>query len=74
MPSVALLPARRRISAKRNPAEQSYKGNAEQNANAVDDNVLCRRAAVCNQCLVKFIACGKGNTEDAGKKCERKAT
>ena len=40
---------------------------------AVDADVLYGRAAVCHHGLVELIARGKGDTEDAGKKCEREA-
>ena len=62
-----------RISAECNPAEQPYKRDAEENADAVDADVLYRRAAVGDHRLVELIARGKGDTEDAGKKCEREA-
>ena len=62
-----------RISAECNPAEQPYKRDAEENADAVDADVLYRRAAVGDRRLVELIARGKGDTEDAGKKREREA-
>lgn len=62
-----------RISAECNPAEQPYKRDAEENADAVDADVLYRRAAVGDHRLVELIARGKGDTEDAGKKREREA-
>ncbi len=60
-------------SAKCNPAEQPYKRDAEENADAVDADVLYPRAAVGDHRLVELIARGKGDTEDAGKKCESEA-
>ena len=62
-----------RVSAQRDPAEQPYKGDAEQNADAVNADILYGRTAVCHHGLVEFIARGKGDTEDSGKERKTKA-